>query len=209
MAILGLRHNRLQAGLFGGIGHRRHYVGRFVVACAFLASLVVATLIFAPAAEAQREADANKVKAAFVFQFANFVEWPDEAFESDRAPFIITIVGNEEIEKLLADAAKDKRVQGRPIRVEDGDASDDLSKCHIVFVDDSQSGSGTELIDRYMDSPVLLVSDSEEFTKDGGTIRLFERSNRLKIEINVDAAERANLQVSSKLLSLATVVHDR
>ena len=207
MAILRNFHSR-SARLFPA-GMWRSDAGAFFARSALLLFLSLGlTLAISTTALAQREAEINKLKAAFIYQFANFVEWPEDTFESDNEPFVICIVGNDEIREVLRAAVRGKSVGNHPVRVQTSGGSGDLSNCQIAFIDESERRNTPDLIDRYMDQPILTVGDSEDFTKIGGIIHLYPQASKLRIEINVDAAKRAGLKISSKLLRLATVVHD-
>lgn len=153
-------------------------------------------------------AEPNELKAAFVFQFANFVEWPEEAFSEPDEPFTICVVGNERVAQILRGAVAQRTVAGRPVQVLSDMPADEESKCRIVFFDKDEVDGLQEHVDALKELPVLTVSDADDFTRKGGVIRLYEERNRLRIEVNVDAAERAGLTISSKLLSLSRVVHD-
>ena len=99
-------------------------------------------------------------------------------------------------------------MRGHSIQVETSPDSEKASKCQIMFIDESMSRDAPDLIDDAENNAVLTVGDSSDFTKNGGMIRLYPQASKLRIEVNIDAAERANLKISSKLLGVATVVHD-
>ncbi len=207
MAILRRTHNKANRPLLSG--RRRSAAAAFLLRSGMMLMLsVVLTLALSPSAKAQRGAELNRLKAAFVFQFTNFVEWPDDAFEDDSSPFLIGIVGNDAVRDILAANVREKLVGGRKLIVRSFSSSSDLSSCQMIFVDDSEARSTSDIVDRYMDTPILTISDSDSFTKVGGVIRLYREASKLRIEINIDAAERADLKISSKLLSLSRVVHD-
>lgn len=207
MAILGPAHtNSRRPRERGG---RRSEMAVFVLrSVLILIASIGLVMLLSPAAKAQRGADINELVAAFVYQFTNFVEWPEDAFESADSPYIIGVIGNDKVEKGLELAVRRKSVAGRRLLIQSFDAADDLSSCQIVFIADSEKQSVADIVDRYMDKPILTVGDSDEFTKVGGIIRLYEEANKLRIEINIDAAERANLKISSKLLGLGRIVRD-
>ena len=101
-----------------------------------------------------------------------------------------------------------KPVAGRPIIVREVSTPAEAAECQIVFLDKSDNRRVTDFLSVLVGKPILTVSDDENFTEEGGVIRLFEQQNKPKIEINVDEAERSKLTISSKLLSLAVVVRD-
>lgn len=207
MAIL--KHGHSSANRPLPRGKRRSAAAGFVLRSTLMLMLsVVLTLASPPSAKAQRGAELNRLKAAFVFQFTNFVEWPDDAFEDDSSPFLIGVVGNDAVRDILETAVREKLIAGRKPSVRSFSSTGDLSSCQIIFVDESEARNASDIIVRHVDKPILTISDSDSFTKVGGVIRLYRKSSKLRIEINIDAAERADLKISSKLLSLSQVVHD-
>ena len=207
MAVLGTLHS-LSKRLFPAKLRGREAGGFCLRSLVLLVLSVVLTLAVSTPAVAQREAEINKLKAAFIFQFANFVEWPEEALGDDGDPFVICIVGNESLGEILKGAVRGKSVRGREVEIRTMDGSSDLTSCQIMFVDDEDRRDVPRVIDEYATQPVLTVGDSDDFTSEGGIIRLYPEASKLRIEINIDAAERAGLKISSKLLSLAKVVED-
>ncbi len=205
MAILGRRHSSANRPL--PRERRRGAVVTFSMRAALVLSVVL-TLTLSQSAQAQRGAELNKLKAAFIFQFTNFVEWPADAFENNSSTFVIGVMGNDTVKDIIESAVKGKTISGRKVSVQSVSSTSDLSSFQIVFVDNSERRSVPDLVDRYMDHPILTIGDSDSFTKEGGVIRLYRQGSKLRIEINIDAAERAKLKISSKLLSLGRVVHD-
>jgi ribosome-binding factor A len=185
---------------------RRRWCARF--ACA-MAAVLLGLAVFTAPVVAQKAASSNDLKAAFVFQFANYVQWPESAFKDADAPIVIGIAHNAQMSKALSAAVKDKTVGNRSVQVVDVADAASAATCHILFIDAADDTRVDEFLKGLAAKPVLTVSDDTNFTEEGGIIRLFERENKLRIEINVDEAGRAGLTISSKLLSLASVVHDK
>ena len=207
MAILGRMH-RDGSQSRGRVG-RRAKVAAFAQRSVLmlLASLCV-VMTFAPVAKAQRAADVNKLKAAFIYQFSNFVDWPSEAFELDDSPFVIGVVGNKDLREILKSAVRGKSVDGHPLEIKSFESSGDPSSCHILFIGKTEKQHVQGILDLCSDKPVLTIGDSEDFTDKGGVILLYEERNKLRIEINTDAADRAELSISSRLLGLGRLVRD-
>lgn len=187
--------------------HSRPRSWRARIACAIAAVLLGVALLASPV-DAQK-ASPDALKAAFVFQFANYVQWPESKFKDASAPIIIGIAHNDDMSKALAAAVKGKSVAGRAVEVVEVTDEASASGCHILFIDSQDDGRVDDFLKFAVSKPVLTVSDDSNFTEEGGIIRLFERDNKLRIEINVDEAGRSGLTISSKLLSLANVVHDK
>lgn len=184
---------------------RRRAAARFALAvCAMLAGL---SLLARPVVAQKAERD--ELKAAFVFQFANYVEWPETAFKDAAAPIVIGIVKNESVAKTLTASVRGKTVGERSIEIVRVDEEKEADKCHILFIDSADDKRVDDFLSIVRTKPVLTVSDDNNFTEEGGIIKLFEQASKLRIEINIDEAERSGLTISSKLLSLAQVVHDK
>jgi hypothetical protein len=172
-------------------------------------ALVMALCILAVRADAQKAASIDDVKAAFVYQFANFITWPDDAFTDPAQPVTIGILGNETVANVLRESVRDKRIGDRQIVVRELTTPQEALECQIVFLDPSDDARVDAYLAVLVGKAILTVSDDNNFTEEGGIIKLYEQQNKLRIEINVDEAARSNLTVSSKLLSLAKVVRDR
>lgn len=172
-------------------------------------ALAMALCILAVRADAQKAASIDDVKAAFVYQFANFVTWPDDVFTDPAQPITIGILGNETVAKVLRESVRDKRIGDRQIVVRELTTPQEALECQIVFLDPSDAARVDAYLAVLVGKAILTVSDDNNFTEEGGIIKLYEQQNKLRIEINVDEAARSNLTVSSKLLSLAKVVRDR
>lgn len=154
-------------------------------------------------AQVYKEAE---VKSAFLFQFTRYVEYPASAFESDKAPFVMGVLGKSAITDALREAVRGKNVHGRPIVVRQMNIGAELRRCHVLFIPKSQSHHLSEVLKILADAPVLTVGESTGFASQGGVIGFFTEQNRLRFEINLKAARRAHLTISSKLLSLARIV---
>lgn len=193
--------------------NRRFITHRRARALRVLVALLVAVAAFCiPADSVDARTDplpASSVKAAFVYQFANFVEWPENSFENSNSPLKIGVVGDDELLAALRKIVAGKKIGRRSVEiVTNGFSGDDFHDCHILFIGANDQESLSAYIEQRDDLTVLAVSDSPNFTRDGGIIRLYGADKKIGIEINIDAAKRAKLHISSKLLRLATVVHD-
>jgi uncharacterized protein DUF4154 len=140
----------------------------------------------------------HQVKAAFLVNFAKFVEWPPSA-----APLVICIVDDDDFARVAIDTIQKKTINGRALAVRAvGRAGDDIHECSLVFVA-SEAGSTGRVLGQIDRQPILTVGESEFFLQDGGMIRLFRAGDRLRFQINAGAAQQRGLKVSSQLLSLA------
>jgi hypothetical protein len=159
----------------------------------------------APAAGA--EFSAPQVKAAFLYNFAKFVDWPAEAFSTADAPLVLGILGPDPVATAAMQSLADKTVKGRPLEVRLLSGIEEAKRCHILFISVTEQPSLAQLLDSLRGSSILTVSDIEHFAEQGGSISLTTVEQKIRFEINVEAAREAGLVVSSQLLTLATAIH--
>lgn len=147
-----------------------------------------------------------RVKAAFLLNFTQFVEWPPGAFASRDAPLVICVIGadpfGEALDQTIEGESIDKhRIIARRLR------SADSQTCHLVFISRSEQNRLDQVLGEVGGAaPVLTVSDIDGFVPRGGTIGLFLDRNRVRFEIDVNTAHRRHLKLSSQLLSLGRTV---
>lgn len=167
-----------------------------------LAGLSLTFLLCLNAGPTHNAASEYELKAAFLYKFASFVAWPDS---NAADPICIGVVGEDPFGSALDDVVKGKSMNGRTFEIRRLRPGQEPGKCHILFVARSEKKKLRSLLD-HIQGPVLTVGDMPEFCENGGVIRLGLEDNRVRIEVNLEAAERAGLQLSSKLLSLARIV---
>lgn len=171
-------------------------------------SLFVAIVLAAlhiPAAQGQT-IDEYQVKAAFLYNFAKFVDWPVDAFKSPADPIVICLFGPNPFGNSLEEAVDRKVVAGRTFVVRRISDAPRAGSCHILFVASSEQKHFKALSPELAIIGVLIVGESPGFAAETGIVNFKLEGGRVRIEINVHAAERANLRISSKLLSLAEIV---
>jgi hypothetical protein len=145
-----------------------------------------------------------RLKAAFLYNFSKFVEWPAQAFPRRDLPLVICLVGDP-FRGILDEIVQGQTIDYRPVEIR-RIADAQVRGCHIVYVSPPESQRSTEIIKATTNMAILTVGESEDFIDKGGMIRFIEKDRRLHFQINPDAAERASLKVSSRLLQLADVV---
>lgn len=175
------------------------------------------------------EGSQRETKASFLMNFAEFVEWPAGAFADGQAPIVLGVMGDVpfggEIEKIQGQTVNGRKIEikwfkgalefrgqetpGR--RQEELNARRarklrELRSCHILFISASEKDYLPLILKPLQGSCVLTVGETELFARRGGIINFFNASGRIQIEINLNAAERAQLKISSKLLNLAKVI---
>lgn len=173
---------------------------------AFLLLLVFGGELGRAAAARAQGANEYQVKAAFLFNFVKFIEWPAEAFSDDGAPLVIGVVGQDPFGGYLDRAAGGKSVNGRQLLVRRFKWGEDLRACHVLFVCSSERKHLAQIIARLRGATVLTVGDMDQFTQQGGGIHFVTEASRMRFEINARAAAQARLKISSKLLALARAI---
>ena len=153
-----------------------------------------------------RQVGEYEEKAAFLLNFAKFVEWPPKAFQDANAPFVIGIVGDDPFGAALLQIVKGQTAQGRPIKIRHFKVAEDYDGCHLLFLSRSLAAQTDHILKRLEGQPVLTVSEQDNFVRQGGTIGFVVVGKSVRFDINAKAAAAANLKVSSKLLALARVV---
>lgn len=139
-----------------------------------------------------------------LYNFTKFVEWPDGALGESGAPVVIG-VWNDGLVPVLEAALLNKTVHGHPIVVRRLNSSAEAKICAVLFMGASDRKEIARIVQSVGRSPVLTIGERVQFSRLGGVIAFIRDGNRIRFEINLDAAERAGLRVSSKLLRLATV----
>lgn len=177
-----------------------------------LAVLVLLSPRFQPGASAQaNQATEYQVKAAFLFSFAKFIDWPEKSFADPQSPFTICVIGRDPFGTVLDLDSSGKTIGDRVVivnRFAFSSATVSARKCQVAFISASEQSHYREIIDSFRGQSTLLVGDADGFASSGGAIEFLLEQNHIRFAINPEAADRADLKVSSKLLALAEIVHD-
>lgn len=147
-----------------------------------------------------------EVKAAFLYNFSKFVEWPQGSFRDAKSPFVICAIGEDPFGGAL-DTIHGKNINGRKVVIKRMESIEDGEECHILFISASERGNLSQIFRTIKQLSVLTVGDMKGFAGSGGIINFISEDNRIGFEINVSAAEKANLKISSKLLKLGKIVN--
>ena len=172
--------------------------------------VIVATLGAVSAAAILLEAQGVStpgLTAAFLFNFVKFTTWPADGLR-EGSPIVICVDGNEPVAGALVQLTKDKTVEGHALAIRRTDLERPLTECHVVYAASLNANRAQELIRSTSGHPILTVSDLEDFAERGGVANFFIDGGRMRFAVNPDAADRARLRISSKLLALAKVVRD-
>jgi len=150
--------------------------------------------------------DEYQVKAAFLYNFAKFVRWPERAFSSPTEPISICVFGRNPFGRTLEQTVAGKEFGGRAFLVRSIADPQDACRCHIVFVSSSEKKRIAAILSAVQTSSVLTVGEFPGFAGQGGAVNFKLEDGAVHFEINLEAARLKELDISSKLLSLATVI---
>jgi uncharacterized protein DUF4154 len=173
-------------------------VRRLVVLAAVLA------LAFSSMAASQAVTVAA-LKAAFLYNFAKFTEWPADALAPAQR-LSLCVVGDNLVADAVEQVIKGRVVDGHVLTVQILKPDGPLRSCHLLYIGGLDAKGARLLVGTLRDAPVLTVSDGERFAESGGVAQLILENDRMRFAINVAAAQRGRLQLSSKLLNLATII---
>lgn len=149
------------------------------------------------------------IKAGFIYNFAKLMEWPDPVFPQPNSPIVIGVLGNTDpFQGTLDDVLKGKQVNGHPFVVRHLKSRDDIKGCNILFVTSSEATHVDELLHQVRGLPILTIGDTPGFAERGGIINFVVEDNKVRFDIDVQAAKQADINISSRLLALARIVPD-
>jgi YfiR/HmsC-like len=183
-----------------------HQFALAILLAAAVASMILVSASFSVSAQAARPSEAE-LKAAFLYNFIKFTEWPSEEMANKSEPFVIGMLGKDPLGAVL-----DKTIEGesylqktivvrRFARMEES-----VGHSQVLFISSSEEGNLAAILKLLDGHPVLTVSEIENFAQRGGVIKLARESNRIVFEINLDSAKRAGLAMNAQLLKLARIV---
>ena len=171
-----------------------------------VATVCLAGVLVAWPAEAQsNEPTEYQVKAAFLFNFTKFIDWPESAFTDARAPIVLGIVGDDPFGSDLSQIVVGQSVKGRTLSIRRYRFGDDLRHCHVLFLSSSEQARIPNILLSLQGASVLTVSDVDRFADAGGMMQFVVEQSRVRFVVNRDAATRVHLEISAKLLALALV----
>jgi len=153
------------------------------------------------------ETSENEVKAAYLFNFAKFVEWPDRAFESKTSPIVLCILGDDPFGEALT-SLEMKKIKGRSLMVSRANNKEQIKPCHMLYVCDSEKKELSDVLSKSDNKTCLTVSSIDDFASKGGMIGFVRKGKNIRFEVNLDKIKRVELSVSSRLLNLALIVKD-
>jgi uncharacterized protein DUF4154 len=144
-----------------------------------------------------------QIKAVFLYNFAQFTQWPDSAFSGEKSPIIIGIVGSDPFGPVLGETVHGESIQGHPVSIEHYAHSADIKTCHILFISQPEIRHCDEIVKAVKGKPVLTVADSDGSGCAAAIIRFAVENNKVHFRVNSEAARAADIDLSSKLLRVA------
>lgn len=152
-------------------------------------------------------ASAPALTAAFLYNFALFTEWPADALPA-KAPLVLCVADQPKVARALKEATKGRDVGGHAFSVRTIELNGPVLECHLLYADRLDARGAAALLAKIKGAPILSVSDFSSFAQLGGIAHLFLEGGRMRFAVNLDAANRTKLRLSSRLLSLAVIVKD-
>jgi len=173
----------------------------------WLVAASLAGLFVCGVSSAQSDPNEYQVKAAFLFNFTKFVEWPENAFVDSHAPIVIGVIGDDPFGESLVSIVAGQKAQGRGIEIVKYRYGDNLRRCHVLFISASERQRRAPILASLQEASVLTVSDIDGFAEAGGAIQFVVQENRVRFVVNLEVATQSKLRVSAKLLALARVIN--
>jgi hypothetical protein len=146
------------------------------------------------------------LRAAFLYNFAKFTEWPPDSVPT--GPLTLCVLDDGAVEGALSELVGNSTINGRAVTISRGVRGARLRACHLLYVGEATAGRAAAILDELLGAPVLTVSNGDEFVRMGGIVGLFVEEGRMRFAINPDAAQRAGVRLSSRLLQLAKIFRD-
>lgn len=147
-----------------------------------------------------------QVKAVFLYNFTHFIDWPSAAFESQYAPFIIGVIGNDPFGPFIEATIEGERIGTHIIRSQRIQSLSEIKNCHILYIASKDPDEIKNILEAVKGKNILTVGDTPNFTRWGGMIRFFTEQGKIRLQINNTEARASGLKISSKLLRVAQVL---
>lgn len=168
--------------------------------------LAAALLAGGPAFAQAERAGELQIKAAFLYKFGGFVEWPASAFARPESPFTIGVLGADALAAELERVVQGRVVQGRPIAVRKLRRGEPLAGLHVLFIGQSEAARIPEIVAAARNQSLLIVTESEEALSQGSMINFVSAEEKVRFDVALDPAERGQLRISARLLTVARKV---
>lgn len=182
----------------------RHKVFKLIV-CLILFAVLSSSQYASPEPAGPSE---YQVKAAFLYNFLKFVEWPEEHSTGSTPAITLCIIGNDPFGKNMG-GFKDKQVSGKKVVVRHMRSTSGISDCQALFISESEKDYVESITELARGFHILTIGDTELFAQKGVIINMYMENDKVRFEINIDAAKQAGLRINSRLLSLANIVRSK
>ena len=147
----------------------------------------------------------DKLKVAYIYNFAKFMHWPEETFTDKQSPLVIGVLGSSSIEEALAPLTQ-KTVRNRPIVIRNFAKVEDVQNCHLLYISPPLSRPVGEVLEKLSSKSIVTVGDGKDFAALGGGVQFLTRRERLRFLVNLESAQNNNIKIDSQFLSLAVEV---
>lgn len=173
--------------------------------------LVLVALLGTPApataAATAEERLENEIKAAFLYQFGGYIDWPDGTFSDEREPLVIGVIGADDVAIPLSHIVRDRMMRGRPVQTRRMEPGQDPGAAHILFIGpDVGAGVAAAVLSRVRGQPVLTVTDTGQGAD--GIVTFVIEQNRVRFDVSLERAQESGIRISSRLLSVARRVQE-
>ncbi|MES2769095.1 MAG: YfiR family protein [Bdellovibrionota bacterium] len=177
----------------------------FVTRTAYIFFVLFIAMVSSSQIRAESLADLDRVQAAFIYQFTNYIEWP-ESKKEESADFNITVLGNSSIFQHLSEISKNKKIRDKKINLHQAQSLADLKDSQLVILVFTEEKILTSLVKKTKGSSTLIISKEKGFAEKGSMINFFLEDGKLRFEMNRERIESEKLKVSSQLLKLAKLI---
>jgi len=148
----------------------------------------------------------HQVKAAFLYKFGNYIDWPEGTFESEDDPLTIGVIGADDLAEGLREIVRDKTIKGRPVVVRTLESTDSLQTTHILFIGRATRSYLNSVIASTRGKPIVTVTETEDPLAQGGIINFIIDNDKVRFDIELAAANTSNIKISARLLGVARKV---
>jgi hypothetical protein len=176
------------------------------ILCLALLSATPASMAQIPVAGDNVVASEERVKAAYLYRFLSYVEWPSAVFPRADAAYVIGIVNADDVAEELMKVAAGRNVNNRPVTIRKLQVGDQLNGTHLLFIGKTERTRQRQLLKQWQARPVLLVTESEGALSQGSMINFRLVDDRVRFEISLDPVEKSGLKINSRMFSVAISV---
>ena len=167
--------------------------------------ILILSLVITTGSQAASSPGEYQVKAAYIYNFAKFIHWPDSAFSDAKEPLVIGVLGTNDFNGALKPLAG-KKVRNRVIEIKYFNTHHKVKNCQLLYISKSEEKKTQLILKELADQPILTVGETKYFVEFGGIIQFVTKRDRLRFSINLDVAQNNDIQIEAQLLSLAAKV---